>query len=57
MHAIFLGLLDIVLLFFLIAATIILFRRISQPAAYLLIPYICWVCFASLLNTMIWILN
>jgi tryptophan-rich sensory protein len=57
MHAIFLGLLDILLLFFLIAATIILFHRISRPAAYLLIPYICWVIFASLLNTMIWILN
>jgi benzodiazapine receptor len=57
MHSIVLGLLDILLLFFLIAATIILFRRISQQAAYLLIPYICWVTFASLLNGMIWILN
>jgi len=57
MHSIDLGLLDILLLFSLIAATIILFRRISPHAAYLLIPYICWVAFASLLNGMIAILN
>ena len=57
MHSIFLSLMDIFLLFFLIAATIILFRRISQHAAYLFIPYICWVTFASLLNAMIWILK
>jgi translocator protein len=57
MHSIVLGLLDILLLFFLIAATIILFRRISLPAAYLLIPSICWVTFALLLNAMIAILN
>ena len=57
MHSIILGLLDILLLFFLIAATMILFRRISPVAAYLLIPSICWVTFASLLNAMIGILN
>jgi tryptophan-rich sensory protein len=57
MHSILLGLLDILLLFFLIAAAIILFRRISPYAAYLLVPYICWVTFASLLNAMIWLLN
>jgi tryptophan-rich sensory protein len=57
MHSIILGLLDILLLFFLIVATMILFRRISPVAAYLLIPSICWVTFASLLNAMIGILN
>ena len=57
MHSILLGLLDILLLFFLIAAAIILFLRISPYAAYLLVPYICWVTFASLLNAMIWLLN
>jgi tryptophan-rich sensory protein len=57
MHSIILGLLDILLLFFLIAATMILFRRIFPVAAYLLIPSICWVTFASLLNAMIGILN
>ena len=57
MHSIILGLLDILLLFFLIVATMILFRRISTVAAYLLIPSICWVTFASLLNAMIGILN
>jgi tryptophan-rich sensory protein len=57
MHAVFLGLLDIILLFVLIAATTALFLRISRPAAWLLIPYLCWVGFASLVNAMTWILN
>jgi translocator protein len=56
-HAIFLSLLDILLLFFLIVATSILFYRVSKPAAYLLIPYICWVSFACILNAMIGVLN
>lgn len=57
MHAVFLGLLDILLLFVLIAATIALFLRISRPAAWLLVPYLCWIGFASLVNAMTWILN
>lgn len=57
MHAVFLGLLDILLLFVLIAATIASFLRISRPAAWLLVPYLCWVGFASLVNAMTWILN
>jgi tryptophan-rich sensory protein len=57
MHAVFLGLLDILLLFVLIAATTASFLRISRPAAWLLVPYLCWVGFASLVNAMTWILN
>ncbi|MBA3724331.1 MAG: tryptophan-rich sensory protein [Candidatus Levybacteria bacterium] len=37
--------------------TIILFRKISQPAAYLLIPYLLWVTYASFLNLFIVLLN
>ena len=37
--------------------TIMLFNKISKPAARLLIPYILWVSFAGYLNFMIWILN
>ncbi len=56
-HAILLGLIDVLLLFVLVAATIWVFLRISRPAALLLVPYLCWVGFASLLNAMIWVLN
>lgn len=48
---------EIILLWFSILATIIIFYKISKPAAYLLIPYILWVSFAAVLNLFIWILN
>ncbi len=57
MHNPGLALADIVLLWLYIAWTIILFYKISKPAAYLLIPYILWVSFATYLNYSIWILN
>ena len=47
----------LVLLWLLIAATILLFRRISKTAAYLLLPYLLWVSFAGYLNFGIWTLN
>jgi translocator protein len=40
-----------------IVLTIILFGRISKPAAYLLVPYLLWVSFAAILNISIVILN
>lgn len=33
------------------------FRSRSKLAAWLLVPYLCWVCFAGLLNFAIWCLN
>jgi tryptophan-rich sensory protein len=45
-----LAFIEIILLWLSILITIILFYRISRPAAYLLIPYILWVTFASYLN-------
>lgn len=53
----FLGLVEIIILWVFIAATIVLFHRISRPAAYLLVPYILWVTFASFLTYTIWTLN
>lgn len=52
-----LGLLCIIPLWLSIAATIFYFYKISKTAAYLLIPYILWVSFASILNASIWMLN
>lgn len=40
-----------------IIATAVKFRKISEPAAWMLIPYILWVCFAGYLNFAIYLLN
>lgn len=47
----------LLLLWLLILRTIILFYRISKPAAYLMIPYLLWVTFAGYLNLAIYFLN
>lgn len=47
----------IALLWISILINIILFYKISKPAAWLLVPYILWVSFASYLNYSIWALN
>ena len=52
-----LALADIVLLWILIVSTICAFAAFSKPAAWLLIPYMVWVSFASVLNAAIWWLN
>lgn len=57
MKAPMLAFFEIVLLWLAIAATILKFRTIDVRAAYLLIPYILWVSFASLLNLFVWLLN
>lgn len=57
LHNPILGFLDIILLWISIFITIKKFYVISKPAAYLLIPYLAWVSFASLLNLSIILLN
>lgn len=48
---------EILLLWLAILSTIIIFAKISRPAAWLLLPYIFWVSFAGYLNYSIWQLN
>lgn len=57
LHSIGGALIDIVLLWLAILATIVSFYRISRPAAFLLVPYILWVTFAVYLNYSIWVIN
>ncbi len=57
LHLMGLGLLNIVLLWFAIAATARLFWRHHKVATILLIPYLLWVAFAGVLNFTIWRLN
>jgi len=52
-----LALLDLLLLFGALLATLFSFFRIFKPAGVLLIPYLGWVGFAGLLNFRIWQLN
>lgn len=56
-HQIGWALVDISILLVLILVTIFAFYRINKFAAYLLIPYLLWVSFATLLNATIWTLN
>lgn len=57
LHSPVLGLIDIAALWIMIVLTIKVFYPISKIAAYLLIPYLLWVSFASILNLAIVILN
>jgi tryptophan-rich sensory protein len=55
--AIFLALIDVVALILAILATLTAFWQISRAAGALLLPYLAWVCFATVLNAEILRLN
>lgn len=56
-HAIGWAFVDIICLWTFIAITIVLFTLKSQTAAWLMVPYILWVSYATALNYAIWDLN
>jgi len=47
----------ILLLDLLVLATALMFRRIDRLAAWLLVPYLAWISFATVLNVTIWRIN
>lgn len=57
LHELLLSVCIIVLLWLLIAMLIAVFSRYSRLAAWLLVPYILWVSYASTLNVGIYFLN
>ena len=57
LQEIFWGLLVVLSLFVLLLFTYKWFKVVNVISAYLLIPYILWVAFASVLNFSIWQLN
>jgi tryptophan-rich sensory protein len=57
LHNPLLALLDIIILWILIAALMVKFYAVDKRASYLLTPYLLWVSFASALNYFIFILN
>lgn len=48
---------EIILLLAAILVTTILFFRKNRAAGWLMVPYIAWVCFATVLNGAIWLMN
>jgi len=48
---------EIIILWIAIFAAIVAFAKVSKTAAFLLLPYLAWVSFASYLNFAIWSLN
>jgi tryptophan-rich sensory protein len=48
---------DVIVLWFLIVATLIAFWQNSRLAGLLLVPYLLWVSFAAVLNYTVWQLN
>lgn len=57
LHSLGAAFIEIILLWFAIIATMVIFYRISKLAAYLFVPYIFWVSFAGYLNFSIWQLS
>jgi benzodiazapine receptor len=57
LHRIGLAVVVIVLLWAAIVVTMCYFFRVSRAAGLLLVPYLLWVSFATVLNASIWYLN
>lgn len=57
LHALGLALVELVVLWAAILATMVAFFPISRTAAWLLVPYLVWVSFAGYLNYSFWLLN
>ncbi len=57
LHNILLAFIVIIFLLLFILLSILKFFNVSKNAAYLLIPYLLWVSFASILNFSLYILN
>ena len=57
MHNLMLATIEVVLLWLLIFENYSQFAKINKTASYLLLPYLAWVSFASVLTASIWWLN
>ena len=56
-HQLGMALIEILALLLAILATLIAFWRVEPLSGYLLLPYLLWVAFASVLNLTLWRLN
>ena len=51
------GVIVIIVLWVAILLTMLAFMKVSKPAAWLMLPYLLWVSFASALTVGVWMLN
>ncbi|MFZ1330422.1 MAG: TspO/MBR family protein, partial [Chitinophagaceae bacterium] len=51
------ALVEIIIMWIAILLTIFAFAKVNKTAAWLMVPYISWVSFATILNYTIWKLN
>ena len=51
------ALIEIILLLIFVIITTVKFYKIDKVAGYLMIPYVAWLVFATILNYYTWILN
>lgn len=56
-HHMGLAFIDIVLMIIAVAVTIVSFKPKDKIASFMLIPYLAWISFASVLNLSLWKLN
>lgn len=57
LHNLMLATIEVVLLWLMIFETYSQFAKINKTASYLILPYLAWVSFASVLTASIWWLN
>ena len=57
LHNLMLATIEVVLLWLMIFETYSQFAKINKTASYLMLPYLAWVSFASVLTACIWWLN
>ncbi len=57
LHNPLLALIEIVLLWLMIYETFVQFGKVNKVASYLILPYLAWVTFATVLTASIWWLN
>lgn len=57
LHQILVAFVLILLLLLFIILSIWKFYKISKPAAYILVPYLLWICYATILNFALYLLN
>jgi tryptophan-rich sensory protein len=57
LHNLMLATIEVVLLWLMIFETYSQFAKINKTASYLMLPYLAWVSFASVLTASIWCLN
>lgn len=57
MHNLFLSIIEIILLWLMIYETYSQFKKVDRLASKLLIPYLVWVSYATILTASVWYLN